>query len=106
MLLESVVTCAIVMITWYLLVQCAVQAIVLEQQIEQKIQGLSLASTTIEKLRSGAYQLKDQVITQDALTVTVACTQKLCAGLLYNVTITVTQNTQEVLCIQTALLRS
>lgn len=105
MLIESLVTCAIIMVTWYAIIQCAVQAIALEQQIERKIAGISCASTIIEKLRSGAYPLKNNVIILNGLHATITCTKKLCAELLFLVTVTVTHDTQELVCINTAILK-
>lgn len=64
MLLECLVTCFIVMLTWFYITNCAVQALTIEQQIESKIAAFIAASTTLEKLRAGVYPLKTQTITQ------------------------------------------
>ncbi len=105
-LIESVLTCALIMLAWYLITQCAVQALTLEQRIEQKIGALVLASTTIEKLRSGIHPLKDQTIKEHDMLIVITFGKTLCHNLLYCFTLTVLNETQELLCIKTTMLHA
>lgn len=105
-LIESILACAFIMLAWYLITQCAVQAIILEQQIEQKIMALVVASTTIEKLRSGLYLLKDQTVKERGMLIVIKCGKALLHNLLYPITLTVLYDTQELLCIKTAVLQA
>ncbi len=104
-LLESLVTCSIVLITWYLITHCAVQAIVLEQRIEQKIKALALASVIIEKIRSGAYAPRDFTLDQEGMQVAVTCMQEFMHGLLHIMHIEIHESNRELLCLKIAVLK-
>ena len=106
MLLEAMATCALVMLTWYAITQCAVQALALEKQSEKKAVALIAATTTIEKLRAGVYPLQNRTITQDALQIVVSCEQKLYTELLYIVMVKVLADAQELVCLKTAVLKT
>ncbi len=104
-LLEAIATCALVMLTWHVITQCAVQAIVLEQQVEKKANALIAASSAIEKLRAGVYPLKNQTITENSVQIIVSCEQKYLTEMLQVISVKVVQDTQELLCVKTAVLQ-
>jgi hypothetical protein len=105
-LLEGMVTCALVMLTWYVITQCAVQAITLQRQVEKKAMALVAASTTLEKLKAGVYPLKNQTVTEHTMQIQVTCEKKLYAELLYSAVVKVFIDTQELVCLKTALLKT
>lgn len=104
-LLEAMAACALVMLTWYFITQCAVQAMVLETQVEKKTNALIAANTTIEKLRIGRYSLKNQTITQDNVQIVVSCEQKLYSEMLQVIKVKVLVDDQELICLKTAILK-
>lgn len=104
-MLEAIATCALVMLTWYVITQCAVQAAALERQVEGRVTALVAASTTLEKLRAGVYPLKNQTVTENGLPVIVSCQQKLYAGVLYVVEVTATSGDHETVRIKTAMVK-
>lgn len=105
-LLEAMATCALMMLTWYFITQCAVQAITLEAHVESRSKALIAAHTTIEKLRAGLYPLKNQTVTENGMQIVVSCNQKLYAELLYIVMVKVIVDAQELVCLKTALLKT
>ncbi|MBY0110156.1 MAG: hypothetical protein K2X90_03540 [Candidatus Babeliaceae bacterium] len=104
-LLEAMATCALVMFTWYVITQCAVQAIALEAQVEKKAKALIAANSTIEKLKSGLLLLKNQTITDNGMEIVVSCEQKLYAELLQIVMVKVFIDGLESVCLKTAILQ-
>ncbi len=105
-LLEAIATCALVMLTWYFITQCAVQAIMLEHQVEKRATALGTACSVIEKLRAGVYSLKNQTITENGMQIIVSCEQKLYAEFLHVVMVKVLSDAQELVCLKTAILKT
>lgn len=105
MLLEPLVATALVMITWYVVAQCAVLAIHMEQAIERKVAAYIAVSTTLEKLRAHDLPPKNQKISEGTIQVEVACVQgsSRAGASLARVTVTALHEKQELLCIKTVL---
>lgn len=100
---EALVTCALVLLAWYMIMQCAVQGIRVEQDTQKRAQALVLASSTIERLRAGKLALKNQSFTQDMVQVVVVC-QKSWSGRVWSVTVKVMAESEEVVCLKTVVL--
>lgn len=105
-LLEAMVSCALVMLTWYAITLCAVQAIALKVQVENKGKALIAASTCIEKLRAGVYPLKNQTIIENGFKVIVACEQKFYGDYLKVFTVKLIQDESEYISLKTAVLEN
>jgi len=104
-LLEAMATCALVMLTWYFITQCSVQAIALEQQVEKRAVALIAASSGIEKLRAGVYPLKNQTITENGMQIIISCEQKIFTELLQVINVKVLKDAQELIWLKTAVLK-
>ncbi len=104
-LLEAVATCALVMITWHLITHCAVQALVLEKEVEKKANALIAATSIIEKLKAGILPLKSHIVTQQGMQIHITCEQELFAQLLQVIMVKVLIGNRELICLKTALLQ-
>ena len=78
MLLEALLMCALLLMTWFVVTQGAVQAIVQEQRIQLRARALIIAQDTLEHLRTRLLSCKNQTFTRDTMQVAITC-QKLVA---------------------------
>ncbi len=105
-LVESLITSLLLMLVWYTVVLCAVQAIIIERDIEQKMEALLLARTSLEKLRAGVYPLQEKIMHENGFQIVIEEVHQAFHHMLFYVTLKIMRDSGELLCVKTAILKN